>query len=299
VTDRVLVTGAGGFVGTHLMVELGDRAVPAKLDVTDAEALVTAVRSVRPAAVVHLAARSSVAESWSDAPSAWRVNVLGTVHVLGAVRAAVPDARLLVASTGEVYGRAGTIPTPEDAPLAPISPYAASKAAAEIACGQGVRADGLDVVVVRAFSQMGPGQGERFAVGSWVRQIARLEASGGGAMRVGDLTVRRDLTDVRDACAAYRRLLDPNVPAGTYNLASGTVVTMREVLEALLGLSEAEIEVQPATALRRPGEIETLAGDPSLLRKATGWLPAISLETSLADALAEARTLVKSGMNVR
>ena len=133
---------------------------------------------------------------------------------------------MLVVSTGEVYGRAEEIPTTEDAPVAPLSPYAASKAAAEVAAGQAQQA-GLDVVVARAFQHEGPGRDERFAVGSWSAPIVRAEEAGGGAVQVGDLTARRDITDVRDVVRAYEALLDPSVPAGTYNVASGRAVEMQ------------------------------------------------------------------------
>jgi GDP-4-dehydro-6-deoxy-D-mannose reductase len=129
-TGRVLVTGGQGFVGGHLTAELGERAVSPDADVTDLEALRAAVRDVRPEAVVHLAALSDVADSWKDPETVWRVNAVGTVALLEAVRREQPRARVVVVSTGDVYGRAEAIPTPEEAPVAPLSPYAASKAGA-------------------------------------------------------------------------------------------------------------------------------------------------------------------------
>ncbi|MDQ3668968.1 MAG: GDP-mannose 4,6-dehydratase [Actinomycetota bacterium] len=286
---RVLVTGADGFVGRHLLAELGERAVATSVDVTDAEELARAVRAVRPAAVAHLAALSSVGESWRDRGEVWRVNVLGTVNLLDAVAALQPRARLLVVSTGDVYGRPHGVPTREDEAVAPVSPYAASKAAAEIACEQERRATGLDIVVARAFAHIGPGQDERFAVGSWTRQIARLEATGGGALRVGDLSVKRDLTDVRDVCRAYRLLLDPAVPAGTYNVASGRAVALADLVRVLVDLARAPISVERDEGRFRPADVPVICGDPSLLTATTGWKPEIPLDTTLADALAEAR----------
>jgi GDP-4-dehydro-6-deoxy-D-mannose reductase len=285
---RVLVTGADGFVGRHLMVELGDGAVAASADVTDAAAVRDEVAVVRPDAVVHLAALSSVAASWGSSSAVWRVNALGTVHVLEAVRHEVPDARILFVSTAEVYG-AEADRAPEDRPAAPVSPYAASKAAAEVACAQAVRASGLDVVVARPYAHVGPGQDERFAVGSWTRQIARLERDGGGALLVGDLSAERDLTDVRDVCRAYRLLLDPGVPAGTYNVASGDVVGLGDVVERLVALARVPVRVEQDPARLRPSDLPRLAGDAARLRAATGWVPMIALDTTLADALEAAR----------
>jgi GDP-4-dehydro-6-deoxy-D-mannose reductase len=282
---RALVTGAAGFVAGHLRAELGEAFVPFEGDVLDAGALREAVRGVD--AVVHLAGESSVAASWEDAFGAWRVNVDGTVNVLTAVGAESPSARVVFASTCEVYGNAARIPTPEDERLAPVSPYAASKAAAELACA----ASGLDVVVARAANHEGPGRDDRFAVGSWTRQIARLEAEGGGTLLVGDLSAERDILDVRDVCRAYRLLLDRSVVAGTYNVSSGRTVTMAEVVDLLVGLARMPVRVERDESRVRPAEIPRLAGDPARLRAATGWAPEIPLEQTLADTLAAAREM--------
>ena len=291
--SRVVITGARGFVGGHLMAQLGDAAVPADVDVTDLDDVVRALRAVRPTAVVHLAALSSVGESLSKTGvEVWRTNTLGTVNVLDGAREACPSARVLVVSTGEVYGETAKRPAREDDEAAPISPYAASKAAAEIAATRAARADGVDVVVVRAFPHTGPGQDERFAVGSWAAQIARLEAAGGGALRVGDLTVERDFTDVRDICRAYRLLLDPSVAPGTYNVASGVAVPLTRVVETLVGLADVPVTVERDPERTRRADVRVLVGDPSRLMAATGWRPSIPLEQTLADALRAARLAV-------
>jgi GDP-4-dehydro-6-deoxy-D-mannose reductase len=280
-----LVTGPAGFVGGHLRAELGEAFVPYEGDVLDAERLQAAVRGAE--AVVHLAAESSVAASWEDAFRSWRVNVDGTVNVLSAVRAERPAARVVVASTCEVYGNASRIPTPEDERVSPVSPYAASKAAAELACG----VSGLDVVVARATNHEGPGRDDRFAIGSWTRQIAGLEAEGGGTLRVGDLSAERDILDVRDVCRAYRLLLDRSVPAGTYNIASGRTVTMQQVVDQLVALARVPVQVERDESRVRPADVPRLSGDPARLRAATGWSPEIPLERTLADTLEAAREM--------
>ena len=226
------------------------------------------------------------------------MNALGTAVLLQAVRRVAPEARVLVASTGEVYGRAAEVPTPEDAPVAPTSPYAVSKAAAELACSQERASGGLDVVVARAFQHEGPGRDRRFAIGSWTEQIARLEHAGGGALQVGNLTPRRDITDVRDVVRAYRQLLEPGVPAGTYNVASGRSVSIGDVLDLLVGLARCDVEIQEDPALLRAVDLPLVCGDSSRLRSATGWRPEIPLEQTLADALDYARA-VFAGENVR
>lgn len=287
----IVVTGAEGFVGSHLRELLGSDAVAADTDVLDAAAVVEAVRVAEPRAVVHLAAQSSVAASWEQVDDVWSVNLLGTVHVLEAVRRERPEARVLFASTGEVYGCAERFPTSETEPVAPLSPYAAAKAAAEVACGQAARR-GLRVVVARAFNHEGPGRDARFAVGSWTHQIARLEETGGGALEVGDLTAERDITDVRDVCRAYSLLLDDAVSAGTYNVASGRSVPMSRIVEILVSLARCPIELEQRAERLRPVEIPKMHGDASKLRAATGWQPEIPLEQTLADTLDAARRAV-------
>ena len=143
--------------------------------------------------------------------------------------------------------------------------------------------------MVRSTNQEGPGRDERFAVGSWARQLASLEAEGGGSLFVGDLSAERDLVDVRDACRAYRLLLDRSVPAGTYNLGSGRTVTMAQVLELLVGLVNVPVRVERDETRARPAEIPRLAVDPTRLQAATGWEPEIPLEQTLADAFEAAR----------
>jgi GDP-4-dehydro-6-deoxy-D-mannose reductase len=241
---------------------------------------------------VHLAAISSVTDSIADPGSTWAVNTIGTVNLAEVVRRAAPAARLLVVSSGEVYGDTGDTPADESRPLAPRSPYAASKAAAELAAEQAARAYGLDVVIARAFAHTGPGHDQRFALPSWAAQIAELERAGGGALYVGDLTVRRDLLDVRDVVAAYLALLDPSVPAGTYNVARGEAVPLGDLLALLVAAATVEVGVVRDPARLRAVDTPLLCGDAGRLRAATGWEPTHALADTLADLLEAARQSV-------
>jgi GDP-4-dehydro-6-deoxy-D-mannose reductase len=268
---------------------LGDRAVAAAADVTDAAAVAVEVASVAPVAVIHLAAVSSVADSIADPGTAWRVNAVGTVNVVEAVRRHAPTARLLAISSGEVYGDTGDGPAAEERPLAPRSPYAASKAAAEIAVRQAVLAYGLDAVVARPFAHSGPGQDARFALPSFAQQVATLERAGGGDLATGDLTVERDLLDVRDVVAAYVALLDPAVPAGVYNIARGSMVPLSACVAELVAAAAVPIRVVRDPARLRSADTPRLCGAAARLRSATGWTPQIDLATTLADLLAAAR----------
>jgi len=266
--------------------------------VRNADELAAAVRAAAPSAVIHLAALSSVGGSWESPAETWEVNVIGTVNVVDAIRSAAPDARLLFVSTGEVYGRAEVLPTPETATLAPLSPYAASKVGAEAVCEQVARATGLDVVVARAFQHEGPGRDERFAIGSWTRQIAELEQRGGGELLVGDLSAERDLSDVRDVCRAYRLLLDPEVPQGTYNVASGRKVSLQDVVDLLVASARVPIDVVVDEARLRPNDLPVVWGDVRKLEAATGWQAEIPLRQTLEDALTYARGAVSDTADV-
>jgi len=266
--------------------------------VRNADELASAVRAAAPTSVIHLAALSSVGGSWENPAETWEVNVIGTVNVVDAVRSSAPYARLLFVSTGEVYGRAEVLPTPETAPPAPLSPYAASKVGAEAACEQVARATGLDVVIARAFQHEGPGRDERFAIGSWTRQIAELESRGGGELLVGDLSAERDITDVRDVCRAYRLLLEPGVPQGTYNVASGRKVSLQEVVDLLVESAHAPIEVVVDQSRLRPNDLPVVWGDARKIEAATGWRAEIPLRQTLEDALTYARGAVSDTADV-
>ena len=217
---------------------------------------------------------------------------MGTVNLTEAVREAAPEARVLLVSTGEVYGDTGDEPAREDHAIEPRSPYAASKAAAEIAAGQAARAYGLDVVLARPFAHTGPGQDQRFALPSFAHQIAELERAGGGELKVGDLTVQRDLLDVRDVVAAYVALLAPDVPAGTYNVARGDAVRLADLVAVLVDSATAPIRVVRDPARLRAVDTPQLCGDAGRLRRATGWTPAYGHADTLRDLLTAARTAV-------
>jgi GDP-4-dehydro-6-deoxy-D-mannose reductase len=271
---------------------LGDAGVASVADVTDPVALLAEVEAAAPTAVVHLAAISSVTDSLADPGTTWTVNTIGTVNVAEVVRRAAPTARLLVVSSGEVYGDTGDTPADESRPLAPRSPYAASKAAAEIAAEQAARANGLDVVIARPFAHTGPGHDRRFALPSWAAQIAELERAGGGDLLVGDLTVQRDLLDVRDVVAAYLALLDPAVPAGTYNVARGEAVPLGDLLALLVAAATVPVSVVRDPSRMRAVDTQLLCGDASRLRATTGWEPTRELAETLADLLQAARDSV-------
>jgi len=308
---RILITGAGGFVGRHLLGTLA-RAFPeasllatgegagdgvARMDVTDGAAVLATVEALRPDAVVHLAGVAAVTEANRDAGQAWRVNFRGTRHLARAVLAKAREARFLYVSSAAVYGRSfrSGEPLGEDAPLEPLDTYAATKAAAEMALSA-MTSEGLRLVRLRPFNHIGPGQSPSFAVAAFAGQIARIEAGlQAPELGVGSLAPERDFLDVRDVVAAYAATLAraDELPAGiAINLASGVPRRVGDVLDALLALARVPITVRTDPARLRADELKRSVGDPARARALLGWEPRIPWGTTLADILAECRRTV-------
>ena len=289
---RALITGGRGFVGNWLAAHLRDQgddvvAIDLETDVADQAALGPVVAEAAPEAIYHLAARTHVGESWQQPAEVLRVNVLGTAAVLAAARQLPTTPTVLVVSSAEVYGvvTPGDLPLTEDSPVAPATPYAASKAAAEQVALQAWRGYGQPVIVVRPFNHVGPGQGPNFAVSALARRIVEARRTGATEMAVGTLTSRRDFTDVRDVVLGYRLLVEQGVPGTVYNICSGQDVAISDIADRLLSLAGAQFRLVTDPDLVRPVDVPVLRGDPSRLEAATGWKPAIPLEDTLADVL--------------
>ena len=315
---EVLVTGADGFVGRWLVRRLladgrevygatrpsqspppgaGSDALSAEereavrwvaLELTDQESVRRAV-DLRCDAIVHLAAVSSGSDAARDPGYAWAVNAGGTariVHVLvEAKRTADADPLLLVVSTGEVYGRGDPRSRRETDPVAPCSPYAASKAGAELAALEAWRRAGVRVVVARAFAHTGPGQDVRFVVPAFAQRLKLARRAGAPAVNVGNLEPVRDFLHVQDVVDAYVRLLVRGQAGETYNVASGEGVSLEELFYRLTALVGVRLIPEADPDLLRGGDIPHLVGDASKLRAATGWVPRRSLDDILRDVV--------------
>lgn len=291
---RAYVTGGSGFVGRWLsahLTESGDDVVltDAEVDVTAPAAIASSLAAAEADVVFHLAAFAHVGRSWSDPVRTFEVNALGTLGVLEAAAACPRAPVVVVVSSAEVYGQSiGSEPLREDAELRPVTPYAASKVAAEFVALQAFLGKGLRTVRVRPFNHVGPGQSPDFVVAALARRIARAERAGGGIVRVGNLAASRDFTDVRDVVRAYRMLADRalagEVPAGSvFNVATGRGVTIAAIAERLCALAEAPVELEEDPELFRPVDVPVFLGDAGALRSATGWAPQIGLDETLGD----------------
>jgi len=305
--DRILVTGADGFVGRHLLAALA-LAFPRSsiigtsrfaghgelLEITDAEQTRELFARLQPDVCIHLAAIAAIGEARSNPRQAWEVNLHGTLNVANAILAQAPQCRMIFISSAECYGASfkSGLPLDEDTALAPMNLYAATKAATELALGV-LAGEGLRLVRLRPFNHTGPGQAEAFVVPAFAGQIARIEA---GQMppeiAVGSLTPERDFLDVRDICAAYIACVQkfdslPNNLA--INIASGKTVKIGAILDILLARSSASITVRQDPARLRPVEIGRAVGDTARANALLGWRPHFALEDTLQTVLSFAR----------
>ncbi len=319
---RLLVTGAGGFVGGHLL-ELVRRESPAtsihgvvqphgslawtsaqgarvvEADLDDPTAAAAVIEEVRPEGIVHLAGQSSVHQSWLDPGGTLRTNVLGIVHLLDAARSIGLRPAVLVVGSAEEYGSVSEaeLPIRETAALRPASPYAVSKVAQGALALLYGPAGGMRIVLTRTFHHTGPGRGEAFAESSFARQIAEIESGlRPPVIEVGNLDAVRDFTDVRDVVRAYLLLLEKGESGQAYNVCSGRGRPIRELLDLLLASSSARVEVRIDKERLRPADVPAQVGDPSRLRAATAWEPRIPLEQTLADLLSDWRARVAGGV---
>jgi GDP-4-dehydro-6-deoxy-D-mannose reductase len=307
----VLVTGAGGFAGGHLLEHLRSAAAegaeallpaapssPARIvgwtradvDLLDREAVRRAVADLRPSQVYHLAGAADVARSWTHTAETLAANVLGTHHLLDALRRTGGACRVFIPGSAHVY-QPSPRPLGEDAPLGPASPYAMSKLAQEQLALRAVAEDGVETIVARVFNHTGPRQSPAYAAPSMARQLAGIErGQAEPVIKVGNLEAVRDLTDVRDTVRAYALLMARGVPGIVYNVASGTGHRAAEILETLLAAARVKVTVERDPARLRPSDVPVLVGDPTRLRAATGWHPRIAFERMLRDLLDYWRT---------
>lgn len=301
--DTVLITGAAGFAGSHLVQLLAARgpvvawarsapppevrelATWQRVDLLDRDAVLSAVRDVSPAEIYHCAGSPHVAESWSNTTTPLSVNVMATHHLLEALGTLGTRPRVLVTGSAMVYAPSSQ-PIRERDPLLPGNPYAVTKLAQEQLALRAVGEDGVEVIVARSFNHTGPRQTPAFAAASFAQQIARIEQGGvEPVLRVGNLEALRDLTDVRDVVRAYAALMEAGTSGSVYNVATGIGRPIGALVEGLAARSRVPVRIEPDKSRMRPNDIPVLVGDPALLKTTTGWSPEISFDRMLDDLL--------------
>lgn len=308
---KILITGAAGFVGYHLahyVNQLGnveilalDRhfqnpqsiALPANLqkiecNLLDRTKLFTIVRETQPDRIFHLAAQSFVPHSWENPAETFEINITGTLNILEAARPLADHCRIQIAGSSEEYGLVTpeNCPITENQPFRPVSPYAVSKIGQDMLGYQYAQSYRMPIIRTRAFNHAGPYQSACFVIPSFARQIARIEAGLiEPIIRVGELSTIRDFSDVRDIVRGYWLALEKGQPGEVYNLASGHGLTISDVLQKLLSLSDHHITVKTDPQLRRPSDIPQLVGDSTKLQLAAGWSVQIPFMKTLRDTL--------------
>jgi GDP-4-dehydro-6-deoxy-D-mannose reductase len=296
---KAFVTGGTGFVGQWLVAHLldaGDEVVVADqdLEITDDAAVRAAIGDARPDSIYHLAGQAHVGESWGAPLRTFSINAVGTLCVLEAARVLPSVPPVVLLSSAEAYGVVdpAQLPVDEDTPLRPVTPYAASKAAAELLGLQAALGAKVPVVRARPFNMIGPGQSPAFVVAALAQRVARAERDGADHIVVGNLTPRRDFLDVRDAARAFRLLAEHGEVGQVYNVCSGHDIAVLDVVGRLMALAGVDLRLVADQALSRPVDVPRLVGNPQRLHAATGWQPEISLDETLGDVLAYWRQAV-------
>lgn len=317
---KVLITGISGFVGKHLaqyflsqdgyavvgtcrseasiasLNELKDKVHLVNVDLMDAEKVADILNDEKPDYIVHLAAQASPSKSFSVPAETLTVNTVATLNILEGLRKhEMKSTRLLLVSTGEMYGmvKPSDIPIDEDTPMRPISPYSVSKITQDYLAYQYFLAYHLDIVRVRPFNHIGPGQKEGFVVSDFAKQIVEIEhKKKDPVLSVGNLEGKRDFTDVRDIVKAYGLALEKGEAGEVYNLGSGVSRKISDMLQTLLDHSTEKVEIKTDPARFRPIDVPEIVCDYQKFHKLTGWKPEIAFEKTLQDILDYWRQIV-------
>lgn len=309
---KSLIIGGAGFVGAylvrHLKNDLGQDVVVTKmpqeqvhvsgvnmddiqvldLNILEKDSILDLLREVHPDCIYHLAAQSSVSVSWKNPALTIDVNVKGGVNILEALRELDYKPRVLFIGSGEEYGHILPNETPirEGNVSRPGNIYAATKACQNMLAKIYADAYGLDVMMVRAFNHIGPNQQPLFVVADFCKQVAEIEAgSREPVMKVGNLSAKRDFTDVRDVVRAYALLMESGCAGETYNIGSGHAIAIEDILGIILRNSSVDIKVEVDSAKLRPVDVPIIEADTSKVYEATGWQPEIPLEQTIRETL--------------
>lgn len=316
---NVLVTGATGFAGgylcEHLLARgkynisgiycreeslqkssLKDKIKFIKADLRNSDGIYEAVKSFQPNYIFHLAGSSAPKDSFKEPISTMHNNYESQINLFEAVKkAGLEGTKILITSSGDIYGKLTSedLPVNENIAFHPVSPYAVSKIAQDMAGYQYFCAFNMQIITARPFNHIGPGQDNRFVISDFSKQIAEIEAGKADpVMRTGNMSARRDFTDVRDMVKAYLLLIEKGSPGEAYNIGSGRSLSIKEALDILLGFSSSIIRLDDDPAKYRPGDIAEIVCDYSKMKKITGWKPTIAIEETLRNTLDYWRKIV-------
>ncbi|MFH1283613.1 MAG: GDP-mannose 4,6-dehydratase [bacterium] len=310
---KVLITGITGFVGSHMVeyiqkkkgIEIFgierwrskkenlDQIPMNKIDLTecdlrDSSSVKKAIEKIRPDKIFHLAAQSFVPTSWHAPAETITTNMIGQLNIFEAVREIGINPVIQIAGSSEEYGLVyeNEVPIKETNPLRPLSPYAVSKVGQEMLGFQYFKSYGLNVIITRGFNHTGPRRGDVFVSSDFAKQIVLIEnKKKDPVIFVGNLTAKRDFTDVRDMVDAYWLATEKCLPGEVYNICSGKAFSIQEVLDMLLRMSTVKIKIKEDPKRLRPSDVPILLGDNTKFSKITGWKPKISFEQTLKDLL--------------
>ena len=274
-------------VGSDVGSPAGGTSIYLPMDVRDPDSIASVLADVAPDAVLHLGGIAFVPLGWTQPQRVFHVNTIGTLNVLDAVRQHRPSARILVVTSAEVYGsHPAPAPLAEDAPYRPDNIYGVAKAAADHAALLYAAHHRLDVMVARPSNHIGAGQSKDFVSSSFASQLAAIAAGGAPLLRVGNLDQRRDFTDVRDVARAYVLLLERGHAGLAYNIASGHLMPVRDLLDGLCAVAQVRPQVEIDPALFRPDENRP-SYDTARIRAHVGWEPEIPLRQTLEAVYAD------------
>ena len=314
---KALIVGAAGFVGPYLVEEIKkelfcevitttsrkinrlgigeDKTI--QLNILNIDQISKVLESEKPDYIFHLAAQSSVALSWKDPKSTVDVNIIGAINLINAIQQSGYSPKVLITGSSEEYGRVreSDIPLKESTILSPGNVYAVTKACQNMMATIYSRAYGLQLVMTRSFNHIGPGQSPQFVVADFCSQAVEIEKGiREPVIRVGNLSAKRDFTDVRDVVKAYCRLIQYGRPGETYNIGSGHAVAVKDILDIILAQTKADVKVEVDPAKLRPVDVPVIEADISKIYKDTGWKPAISLSQTITDTMQYWRDLTLS-----
>lgn len=303
---KALIIGAAGFVGGYLIKELvnqdydvystklpnmdwsNDLSKVVDLDILNKDSIVKLFLEIKPDVIFHLAAQSSVALSWKNPGLTVDINIKGSINVMDALRELPYSPRALFIGSGEEYGYIHEDETPitEENALRPGNIYAATKVCQNMIGHIYVEAYGLNIILVRAFNHIGPEQAPLFVVSDFCKQVAEIEAGKQEpVIKVGNLSARRDFTDVRDVVKAYVKLVEEGVPGETYNVGRGEAIAINDLLQMIISKSKVDIQVEVDQNKLRPVDVPEICADTTKIHELTGWKPEISLEQTIEETL--------------